>query len=185
MAFECKGGIVKPIDLNTVHRICSGQVVLTLAVAVKELVENSLDSKATSIDVRLKGNIHKKAMYNAKSLNYNFHYCLTDYGSEMVEVSDNGHGISEANFENLCLKHYTSKLEQFDDLLSVETFGFRGEALSSLCALSKLTVTTCEKNQTSGWKIEYDSHGKLIQYTKYSRQVLIFIIILKLIYYLF
>lgn len=52
------GGIIKPIDQSTVHRICSGQVVLTLAVAVKELVENSLDSGASSIDVRLKGNNH-------------------------------------------------------------------------------------------------------------------------------
>ena len=48
------GGIIKPIDQSTVHRICSGQVVLTLAVAVKELVENSLDSGASAIDVRLK-----------------------------------------------------------------------------------------------------------------------------------
>lgn len=49
------GGMIQAIDVNTVHRICSGQVVLTLAVAVKELVENSLDSGATAIDVRLKG----------------------------------------------------------------------------------------------------------------------------------
>ena len=48
-------GMIQAIDVNTVHRICSGQVVLTLAVAVKELVENSLDSGATAIDVRLKG----------------------------------------------------------------------------------------------------------------------------------
>lgn len=52
------GGTIQAIDVNTVHRICSGQVVLTLAVAVKELVENSLDSGATAIEVRLKGIIH-------------------------------------------------------------------------------------------------------------------------------
>ena len=91
----------------------------------------------------------------------------------MVEVSDNGQGIAEANFESLCLKHYTSKLQEFEDLPNVETFGFRGEALSSLCALSKLTVSTCEKGRTIGSKLEFDSHGKLISNTKHSRQVLI------------
>lgn len=55
------GGIIKPIDQSTVHRICSGQVVLTLAVAVKELVENSLDSGASAIEVRLKGNISSRS----------------------------------------------------------------------------------------------------------------------------
>ena len=86
-------------------------------------------------------------------------------------MTDNGHGISTDNFEALCLKHYTSKIQEFEDLLSVETFGFRGEALSSLCALSKLSVTTCERDDPVGWKLEYDHHGKLVQQIKYSRQV--------------
>ncbi|XP_057367591.1 mismatch repair endonuclease PMS2-like [Daphnia carinata] len=141
------GGIIKPIDHTAVHRICSGQVVLTLAVAVKELVENSLDSGASTVEVRLK-----------------------EYGSDSIEVSDDGSGISPSNFENLCLKHYTSKIEEFEDLLSVQTFGFRGEALSSLCALSTLSVTTCEKSKNIGWKLEYDSHGKLVKQVQYSRQ---------------
>ena len=55
---------------------------------------------------------------------------------------------------------------------SVQTFGFRGEALSSLCALSRLSVTTCSKDQDLGWKLEFDHHGKLARQVRYSRQVI-------------
>lgn len=103
---------IKPIDRKSVHQICSGQVVLSLSTAVKELVENSVDAGATNIDLRLK-----------------------DYGMDLIEVSDNGCGVEEENFEGLTLKHHTSKIQEFADLTQVETFGFRGEALSSLCAL--------------------------------------------------
>lgn len=99
---------------------------------------------------------------------------LLEFGSESVEVNDDGSGISPINFENLCLKHFTSKIEEFEDLLSVQTFGFRGEALSSLCALSNLSVTTCEKDSTVGWKLEFNQHGKLVNQTQYSRQVCFF-----------
>ena len=61
---------------------------------------------------------------------------LREHGSELVEVSDNGSGVEEENFEGLTLKHHTSKISDFSDLeVGVATFGFRGEALSSLCAL--------------------------------------------------
>ena len=80
---------------------------------------------------------------------------MIEYGIDSVEVTDDGSGIAPSNFENLCLKHYTSKIEEFEDLLNVQTFGFRGEALSSLCALSALSVTTCEKESKIGWKLEY------------------------------
>ena len=63
MATDGKGGIVRAIDQSTVHPICSGQVVLTLAVAVKELVENSLDSHATQIEVRLRGGVSLFTLY--------------------------------------------------------------------------------------------------------------------------
>ena len=60
---------------------------------------------------------------------------LRDHGLGLVEISDNGCGVTPENFSALTLKHHTSKLSEFDDLRSVATFGFRGEALSSLCAL--------------------------------------------------
>ena len=67
---------------------------------------------------------------------------LKEHGLELVDVTDNGSGVAPANFASLTLKHHTSKLSEFDDLLSVSTFGFRGEALSSLCALRCL-YNTC------------------------------------------
>ncbi|XP_061083267.1 mismatch repair endonuclease PMS2 [Conger conger] len=138
---------IKPIDRHSVHQICSGQVVLTLATAVKELVENSIDAGATIVEIRLK-----------------------EYGAEQVEVSDNGKGVDEANFEGLTLKHYTSKLSSFSDLIHVETFGFRGEALSSLCALSDLSVVTCHESAQVGTRLVFDHNGKLTQRCPHPRQ---------------
>ncbi len=60
---------------------------------------------------------------------------LREHGSDLLEVVDNGCGVEEANFQGLTLKHHTSKIRDFSDLEVVATFGFRGEALSSLCAL--------------------------------------------------
>uniref|UniRef100_A0A8C3V6C7 PMS1 homolog 2, mismatch repair system component n=1 Tax=Catharus ustulatus TaxID=91951 RepID=A0A8C3V6C7_CATUS len=128
-------------------RICSGQVVLNLGTAVKELVENSLDAGATNIDIKLK-----------------------DYGAELIEVSDNGGGVEEENFEGLTLKHYTSKIQDFSDLIHVETFGFRGEALSSLCALSDVTIFTCHKSAKVGTRLVFDHNGKITQKTPFPRQ---------------
>ncbi|KAM6379192.1 mismatch repair endonuclease PMS2 isoform 1-T1 [Pluvialis apricaria] len=140
-------GAIQPIDRNSVHRICSGQVVLSLGTAVKELVENSLDAGATNIDIKLK-----------------------DYGAELIEVSDNGGGVEEENFEGLTLKHYTSKIQDFSDLIHVETFGFRGEALSSLCALSDVTIFTCHKSAKVGTRLAFDHNGKITQKTPFPRQ---------------
>ena len=103
---------IKAIDKRSVHQICSGQVILSLATAVKELVENSIDAGATNVEIRLR-----------------------EFGMDSIEVHDNGSGIEEKDFDAIGLKHCTSKLTDFSDLTMIDTFGFRGEALSSLCAL--------------------------------------------------
>lgn len=73
---------------------------------------------------------------------------------------------------HIALKHYTSKLVEFEDLEKVQTFGFRGEALSSLCALSELTITTATKTQQPmGVKLGYDMNGVLISQTPTPRPV--------------
>ncbi|KAF9313174.1 Mismatch repair endonuclease pms2 [Podila horticola] len=129
---------IKAIDKESVHRICSGQVVLDMATAVKELLENSLDAGSTSIVVKFKQS-----------------------GLEYITVTDNGSGITDENLETLALKHYTSKLKSFNDLAQVRSFGFRGEALSSLCALATLTVTTSTGKTPTGVLVEYTSDGTI------------------------
>ncbi|KAK8788425.1 hypothetical protein V5799_021796, partial [Amblyomma americanum] len=138
---------IKAIDRGAVHRICSGQVVLNLAVAVKELVENSIDAGAKNISVKLK-----------------------DYGSKLVEVVDDGEGVDEPNFAGLALKYHTSKLREFSDLEDVATFGFRGEALSSLCALCDVTVSTCHKDATQGTLLKFDHNGVITSKSPCARE---------------
>ncbi|RDX85851.1 DNA mismatch repair protein PMS1, partial [Mucuna pruriens] len=139
---------IKPIGKGIVHRICAGQVILDLSSAVKELVENSLDAGATSIEIALK-----------------------DFGEEWFQVIDNGSGISPNNFEVLALKHHTSKLAEFHDLQSLTTFGFRGEALSSLCALGNLTVETRTVSEPVATHLTFDNSGVLVAERKTARQI--------------
>ncbi|KAI9479917.1 ATP-binding mismatch repair protein [Coemansia sp. RSA 989] len=130
---------MQQIKQDTVHRLCAGQVIVDLGTSVKELVENSLDAGSTLIDIKLK-----------------------DSGLTSIEVADNGSGIDEANYKRLCLKHWTSKLSTFEDLESVQSFGFRGEALSSLCAVSRVQVTTATRETAPvGEQLEYSQEGIL------------------------
>uniref|UniRef100_A0A0D3F722 DNA mismatch repair protein S5 domain-containing protein n=1 Tax=Oryza barthii TaxID=65489 RepID=A0A0D3F722_9ORYZ len=125
---------IRPIGKSAVHRICSGQVIFDLSSAVKELVENSLDAGATTVEVTLRS-----------------------YG--------------EDSFTALALKHHTSKISDFGDLASVATFGFRGEALSSLCALGKLTVETRTKDEPVGTRLEFAHSGVVTGERKMARPV--------------
>ncbi|XP_078429762.1 DNA mismatch repair protein isoform X4 [Wolffia australiana] len=139
---------IKAISKEDIHRICSGQVILDLSAAVKELVENSLDAGATSVEINLK-----------------------EFGEEYIKVTDNGSGISPADYQTLALKHHTSKISKFPDLQSLTTFGFRGEALSSLCALGSLSVETRTINEAVGTRLKFDKYGLLMSETKVARQV--------------
>lgn len=139
---------IKAIEARSVHQIQSGQVIVDLCSVAKELVENSLDAGATSVEVRFK-----------------------NHGLDAIEVQDNGSGIAPANYENVALKHYTSKLSGYEDLSSLQTFGFRGEALSSLCALSKFSITTAQADEApKGKRLEFDVLGKLKSTTVVAAQ---------------
>lgn len=130
---------IKSIGSLDVAKITLGQVIIDLVSVVKELVENSIDAGSNKIDVT-----------------------FSNYGIGSVEVSDNGCGIEPVDFDSLCLKHHTSKLSTYEDLTSMHTLGFRGEAMSSLCSVAKTKVSTC--TQTSFPKASelfFDQMGKL------------------------
>lgn len=137
--------LAKPV----VHEICTNQVVVTLQACVKELVENSLDAKATRIEVR-----------------------LGDSGAELLEVIDNGRGISAEDFEKVASRHATSKIRQYTDLSSGEfsSFGFRGEALSAISAMGDMTIAT-KTPESAASLLCYDRYGKLVSSSPIAREV--------------
>jgi DNA mismatch repair protein PMS2 len=135
--------VIRHIDSNCIHKICSGQVISDLASAVKELVENSLDAEATVIEIKLK-----------------------DMGLASVEIIDNGNGISVENHASVALKHYTSKIAAFDDLENIKSFGFRGEALNALCELCEsLVLSTRTANDSLGTRLSFQRDGRYRTYT--------------------
>eukprot|EP00466_Bigelowiella_natans_P006286 jgi/Bigna1/79066/fgenesh1_pg.59_\ len=93
------------------------------------------------------------------------------HGTSPIQVSDDGCGIDKENYKFLARKHWTSKISKFEDLEQVRSFGFRGEALSSLCALSKLTVTTRTEKDPTATKLEYSSAGELVKQTPSARGI--------------
>ncbi|OAX82080.1 hypothetical protein ACJ72_03566 [Emergomyces africanus] len=119
---------IKAIEARSVHQIQSGQVIVDLCSVVKELVENSLDAGATSLDIRFKNN-----------------------GLDLIEVQDNGKGISPDDYETVALKHYTSKLSKFDDLSSLQTFGFEASKLEFEISgkLKNIQVVAGQKGTTT------------------------------------
>lgn len=91
-----------------------------------------------------------------------------------IEVIDNGTGIAPADYDSVALKHHTSKLAAFEDLATVRTFGFRGEALASLCGLceSVVVTTATEHEAPMGTILEFDSNGRVKSRSgKAARQV--------------
>jgi len=140
---------ISTLEGETIRLICSGQVVVDLASAVKELVENSLDAAATSIEVR-----------------------LVDYGATEIECSDNGHGIPSSDFAGIAKRHRTSKLGSFSALKNVRSFGFRGEALASLCELAEefSVVTRCVSEKT-GARLSFVRDGSITSTATCARSV--------------
>ena len=122
-------GYIKILDESVSNIIAAGEVVENPASMIKEMIENSLDAKATMIKIE----VFKSG---------------TD-----VKVSDNGVGMDKDDTLLSVERHATSKIKEKEDVFNLNTYGFRGEALSSIAAVSKLTITTRSENSPVGYKI--------------------------------
>lgn len=121
---------IQTLSREEAQKIAAGEVVERPASVVKELVENSIDAGATVITVTIK-----------------------DGGKQVIACSDNGCGMDPVD-AHLCIKaHATSKITKLDDLFDLHTFGFRGEALASLAAVSDLIITTKDAHHTEGLRL--------------------------------
>jgi len=124
--------IIRQLSDAAANRIAAGEVVERPSSAIKELVENSIDAGASRIDIS-----------------------YSDGGKTLIRVKDNGHGIAENQLMLALSRHATSKIDG-TDLLNIHTFGFRGEALPSMGAVGRLTITSRIKNVSMGATITVD-----------------------------
>ncbi|KAF9881597.1 hypothetical protein CkaCkLH20_00743 [Colletotrichum karsti] len=123
---------IRALDPKVVNKIAAGEIIVAPVNALKELIENAVDAGATTLEVLVK-----------------------EGGLKLLQITDNGHGIQRDDLEILCERHTTSKLSSFEDLTSIATYGFRGEALASISHIAHLSVTTKTQDSSCAWRAHY------------------------------
>ena len=135
--------IIKLLPDSVANQIAAGEVIQRPASVVKELMENAIDAGATQVDL-----------------------VVRDAGRTLISVADNGCGMSETDARLCFERHATSKIRCADDLFSIRTMGFRGEALSSIAAVSQVELSTRRKEDNVGTKIRIEGSKVLEQSPK-------------------
>lgn len=123
--------IIKVLPDSVANQIAAGEVIQRPASVIKELVENAIDAHATTVQIILK-----------------------DAGRTLIQVIDDGDGMTETDARLAFERHSTSKIRKADDLFSLHTMGFRGEALASIAAISQIELRTCRRGAEIGTRIE-------------------------------
>ncbi|XP_017762252.1 PREDICTED: PMS1 protein homolog 1-like [Eufriesea mexicana] len=131
--------IISALDKDTVKLITTTQIITSISTAVKELLENALDADAKNVEIN-----------------------LIDSGCTLIEVKDDGYGISKIDAPYMALSAYTSKIHSFSDLDSLETYGFRGEALHALSSVSDLTIISKREQDEIAASYTIDHYGHII-----------------------
>jgi DNA mismatch repair protein MutL len=126
------------LPAEIISKIAAGEVIERPSSVVKELLENSLDAGASSIELTLK-----------------------DAGRTLIRLKDNGSGIEPDDMEHVFLRHSTSKINSTEDLYRINTLGFRGEALYSIAAISDVTVRSKAAGEANGWEIHVRGNNKI------------------------
>ncbi len=135
-ALPTSAGIIRLLNERTINRIAAGEVVERPASAVKELVENSIDAGASRIDV-----------------------VMVEGGRSLIQVIDDGRGMTPDELQLAVERHATSKLSD-EDLVNISSLGFRGEALASIGAVAKLQVSSRSRGASDAWEITVDAGTK-------------------------
>lgn len=130
---------MKQLPAATVRLLSSSQIITSVVSVVKELIENSLDAGATSIDVKLE-----------------------NFGFDKIEVRDNGEGIKAIDAPVMAIKYYTSKINSHEDLENLTTYGFRGEALGSICCVAEVSIITRTAADNFSTQYVLDGSGHII-----------------------